>query len=145
MGPPARADGVYNPVQPDVFREPWALQGQDEKQMMGRVVDLEPDSFSEGRGKDKRRLQNRVAQRASRAKARVRSTEMTARMEHLEQLTESQGQAMEKMSELVTRLESENIELRRVGSGGSRGQEQLDVDVAGEKSLEKHSSTSPAD
>lgn len=79
--------------------------------------DKELDRLDEETGghasrKDKRRLQNRYAQRAFRARARVQNKEEAAHMQHLERLNVVQSGMLEKMSGLVDRLQKENSYLK---------------------------------
>lgn len=68
--------------------------------------------------RDKRKTQNRMAQRAFRERKKERSDEVSARIDYLERLTESQSRTIASMSQRMERIEEENERLR-IAAGGS--------------------------
>lgn len=61
---------------------------------------------------DKRRAQNRLAQRAFRARTKMHHQEVARQVARLEKLTEIQGERLDRLTALVTKLQHENTSLK---------------------------------
>ncbi|KAK1920740.1 hypothetical protein DB88DRAFT_128327 [Papiliotrema laurentii] len=88
-------------------------QAQKERDLMelGRLEQGGPTTRRE-----RRRLQNRLAQRAFRARSKVQNAEAAARLTDLEQLVEMQADQLRQMNEALEKLQRENAALEAQSS-----------------------------
>ncbi|KAK4687199.1 hypothetical protein P7C73_g2908, partial [Tremellales sp. Uapishka_1] len=61
---------------------------------------------------EKRKMQNRIAQRAFRARTKIHHIEVAKQMSQLKALTEAQAQRLDKLTHLVDKLQKENTALK---------------------------------